>query len=105
MPEQRRLSIMTECANCGARRLHGDLKEIQDLSERIDPGSEVPAGECCDCGALCYLVELDEPSPEHKALALLRELRQSLPEMDTDKPLPGSTAVEVLSTSGRASWP
>ena len=35
------------------------LTMVQGLNERLDPGSEVPAGECPDpeCGAFCYLVK------------------------------------------------
>lgn len=35
------------------------LCDVEDFTERIDPGSEVPAGECPECGALAYLVEKD----------------------------------------------
>ena len=33
------------------------LAQPEELWERLDPGSEVPAGECPDCGALAYLAE------------------------------------------------
>lgn len=47
------------CGNCQWEGDFGELQcqldEIPDLAERLDPGSEVPAGECPECGCLCYL--------------------------------------------------
>jgi hypothetical protein len=49
-----------QCDNC--RRVFDDaelkivLADIPDLSQRLDPGSVVPSGECPWCGALCYPV-------------------------------------------------
>lgn len=34
---------------------------IEDPSARLDAGSEVPAGECPECGALAYVVKDEEP--------------------------------------------
>jgi len=47
---------ISRCGNCG--RVHNEqtLVAIKDMSERTDPGSVVPSGECPDCGALCYLI-------------------------------------------------
>lgn len=46
------------CDNC---TWQGDptieLEEIPDLAMRLDPGEEVPSGECPKCGALCYLIK------------------------------------------------
>lgn len=51
-----------ECANCGDTfeqdEIH-PLEEVVDLNLRLDPGSEVPAGECPHCGALCYLIRTE----------------------------------------------
>jgi hypothetical protein len=52
---------LTRCDNCGAERFDRDLQEVQRLGERLEPGGEVPAGECPDCGALCYLVQEGPP--------------------------------------------
>lgn len=50
-----------ECNNCDWKGLESglrcDLGGIEDLFERIDPGDEVPAGECPECGCLAFLVE------------------------------------------------
>lgn len=50
----------TQCDNCGAVRPEDELIEPAHLWERLDPGSEAPAGECPDCGALAYLVKEEE---------------------------------------------
>lgn len=34
------------------------LPAIPNLNERLDAGSVVPSGECPQCGALCYLVNV-----------------------------------------------
>ena len=50
-----------ESANCEQQyELPDDrikLADVEDLWMRIDPGGEVPAGECPACGALCYMVK------------------------------------------------
>lgn len=46
---------LTSCDGCGAPWHISHLKESRDLAFRLDPGGEVPAGDCPDCGALCYL--------------------------------------------------
>lgn len=52
-----------ECEDCDwhgiADQLGCEFADIPDLYERLDIGSEVPAGECPDCGCLAYLVEDD----------------------------------------------
>lgn len=54
---------MTRCGNCGTEcpeeELAKSLFEMDSLAERLDPGGEVPAGEC-ECGACAYYVEEDE---------------------------------------------
>jgi hypothetical protein len=42
-----------ECGNCGQQWTYDQLQPIVDLWERIEPGGEVPIGECPECGALC----------------------------------------------------
>jgi hypothetical protein len=48
---------MCECANCGKVMPEDELKEAQDLWQRLAPGDEFPAGECPECGCLAYGVE------------------------------------------------
>lgn len=45
------------CGDCDWAGAASDLPEIKDLPERITPGSEVPAGECPNCGSLAYVTE------------------------------------------------
>lgn len=53
------VAIMTVCADCAKETaldsLAKALFQCAGLSERLDPGSEVPAGEC-ECGAFAYLI-------------------------------------------------
>jgi len=43
------------CDNCQERFRDEDLVlPIPNLWERLEVGGEVPAGECPECGALCY---------------------------------------------------
>jgi len=51
---------MTECDNCGAKVTEQTLiplHEVKHLFLRINPGNEIPAGECRECGALAYIVK------------------------------------------------
>lgn len=47
------------CGNCNwtglANQLGRNLMCTNDLSERLEPGEEVPIGTCPECGALCYI--------------------------------------------------
>lgn len=45
------------CPNCESEWELDDLKEIQDIFERVSPGEIMPAGECPECGALCHQKE------------------------------------------------
>lgn len=40
------------------------LVQVHHLGERLDPGSEVPAGECPECGAFVYLDRIGDHSYE-----------------------------------------
>jgi hypothetical protein len=49
--------MKSKCDNCD---WHGDLSvnalaEVKDLGGRLEPGREVPSGECPECKCLCYL--------------------------------------------------
>ena len=43
------------CDNCRLYCAVSELDLIDDLEQRLDPGSVVPAGQCPSCGALAYL--------------------------------------------------
>lgn len=49
---------LLQCDNCGKSwtdyELENQFPNIPDLTERIEPGGIVPAGECPTCGALVY---------------------------------------------------
>ncbi len=55
----KRLARCDDCRRiCPEDDLAKSLWQVDGLSERLDPGGEVPAGEC-ECGALAYLYPND----------------------------------------------
>lgn len=45
------------CGNCGLSFTDKEvvpLNQVKALGQRLDPGSEVPSGECPNCNAFCY---------------------------------------------------
>jgi len=57
--------VKVECGNCdwvGDDDAEGftPLEECCDLTERLEAGSVVPAGDCPECRAFCYIVKEDE---------------------------------------------
>ena len=75
-----------ECADCGRLwprgEFPGDIASIEDLYERLDPGSEVPAGECPECGALCYLQKQAKPDAILAALLMTRDFLRDMSDRD-----------------------
>ncbi|MCE9616541.1 MAG: hypothetical protein K8T26_19880 [Lentisphaerae bacterium] len=55
---------MFKCDNCDRVLKADELKcvfpDIPGLTERIEPGGTVPAGECPACGALVYPIKESE---------------------------------------------
>lgn len=52
-----------KCDNCSKVFEDDQIRELwdtPDLHERLDPGGEVPSGECKECGALCYIIKSQE---------------------------------------------
>jgi hypothetical protein len=47
------------CDNCGKVHLDEKLQDVRHAAQRVDPGCPAPSGQCPDCGALCYPLELD----------------------------------------------
>ncbi len=46
------------CGNCSSAWTEEQLVlPMADLDQRLDPGSEVPSGDCPLCGAFCYICE------------------------------------------------
>lgn len=52
--EEAKEAGLARCDDCGRVWTAEELNEPEHLSERLDPGGTVPAGECPDCGALAY---------------------------------------------------
>ena len=93
------------CDNCGGRFLVHQiipLEEVRDLADRLDPGSVVPAGECRECGALCYFK--DKPLPLEVLLeayaALNTAPRFQVPSKGTDSYQIAKRLGELLGREG-----
>ncbi len=54
-PEPMTENPACECGDCGHEECFDDLLDIEDINQRINAGSEVPAGECTNCGSLSYV--------------------------------------------------
>lgn len=58
--------MISKCDNCSRvqeeKYLVNQFPNISGLLERLEPGGEVPAGECLTCGALTYLVPAPLPA-------------------------------------------
>ncbi len=49
-----------QCDNCQQTWTEEQIiHEIRDLRERVEPNGVMPSGECPECGALCYLEQVD----------------------------------------------
>lgn len=48
-----------ECGNCDWTGRQDALGDIEDLSQRVDPGEPMPTGECPDCGALAHSIDIE----------------------------------------------
>lgn len=46
-----------ECGNCGGVWKLDELRGYRDFWSRVEPGQEIPAGDCPECGAFAYLVK------------------------------------------------
>lgn len=48
---------LSQCQNCSAVHIDGNLKNIQDYHQRVEDDEEEPSGECPDCGCLCHWLQ------------------------------------------------
>jgi hypothetical protein len=48
------------CANCDFKGDFDDLAPYRDFWSRIEPGGEMPAGDCPECGAFAYVIKEKE---------------------------------------------
>lgn len=92
-----------KCDNCQWTGDSSELTEdgIEDLDQRLDPGSVVPCldGECPECGCLTYLVKDDAPAPD-SILTWRKQLREEIGALGfaegPDADVNGGDAVEYL---------
>ena len=71
--------MKVECDNCGDVTTQDNLlplEEVKDLSMRLDVGSEIPAGECLECGAFSYIKEENSERIEREIERIKRESRE-----------------------------
>ena len=71
--------MRVECDNCGDVTTQDNLlplEEAKDLFMRLDVGSEIPAGECLDCGAFSYIKEENSERIEIEIERIKRESRE-----------------------------
>lgn len=47
---------MNRCESCGLYVLEEELKTIENVKEKVLPGTIMPSGECPKCGSLCYYI-------------------------------------------------
>lgn len=64
--------MKSRCDNC---EWSGDLSvnalaDVRDLWDRLEPGREVPSGECPKCECLCYLA-----TPKKESLKTIKPTR------------------------------
>ena len=68
------------CDNCGEIWKADELGKIENLDNRVDPGSIVPSGECPECGALCYPVGTDSSEALNACKEIMKHVdRNGLP--------------------------
>lgn len=48
---------LSQCQNCCAVHIDGNLKGIKHYHQRVEDGEREPSGECPDCGCLCHWIE------------------------------------------------
>jgi hypothetical protein len=88
-----------QCDNCD---WEGPLAQVErlvgDVESRLQIGGEVPAGECPDCGGLCYLVTAISPlqAASHDLLDVCCEARDILCELGCDDMDPDDSARLLL---------
>ena len=71
--------MKVECDNCGDVTTQDNLlplEEVKDLSMRLDVGSEIPAGECLECGAFSYIKKENSERIEREIERIKRESRE-----------------------------
>lgn len=88
-PRQFGYKSPVKCADCS---WEGELQDVRyppenSLWERLDPGSEVPAGECPECGAFAYLKVCPWENNEIRFAWLLCEISANCDMQGYDKVL------------------
>ncbi len=74
----------SRCGDCRTVWPDDQLREIHNLTDRMEPGDTYPSGECPGCGALCTPgTDLGlEGTPNLILAKVLRDLCTSLTQID-----------------------
>lgn len=67
-----------ECDNCDWRGTSEQVEDIASIGERLDPGGEVPVGQCPECGSLCYVSTPDAPEVEQPGGNLAEDIKHAM---------------------------
>lgn len=65
--------ITCACANCDWSGDISEADECRDFWSRVEPGDTVPAGDCPECGAFCF-VEDAKLARGKAAIVLIRDV-------------------------------
>lgn len=80
-----------ECDNCDwkgtEKQMRAEFCDVEDLHELIEPGKEVPAGECPECGALAYLMKESPETCLNRLADAAREAQAVLGDLSRDSRL------------------
>lgn len=79
-----------QCDNCDWSGRLDQLGIIKDAHERLDPGSEMPAGECPECGALAYLITLPKHLPPRLDVTAIKDYLAKLHLYFSHIPVPAT---------------
>jgi hypothetical protein len=88
----------TYCQNCDWQGHTDDLDPIANVWERTDEGDTIWAGDCPECGAMCFTVaeiERQEKLP-NAARAMLAALKAMNGYFPTALPAPGVLPTEKI---------
>lgn len=70
-----------ECADCDwDGEIDKEVRTVENLAQRVDPGGEVPAGSCPDCGSLVYLSP--DVDPKMQTVKRTLELIENNPRLN-----------------------
>ena len=95
------METLYRCQNCDWTGDEGQLGELIDVFERVQPGDTMPDGECPECGGVCFADETPEEAAAERVRRAAPELLECL-EWFANPPYPGAVPGEALLQQARA---